>query len=413
MSRWIPIGKQHPLAALLWSSFLLKAVIILLEGSHYSLQSDDVQYIRTARIWLQTGMFTYNDPTQPTLFITPGYPAFLAAMMAILGDTSWYPNAVRLVQAAIFTASLLILHRIGLRLVGQRAALGAVALCAFSPSLNLVANLLLTEALFLPLILILTELMLRLYDKPRLQTAILFGIAWAAAIYVRPTIAPWPGLMFLLLLLWQHTRSRRRTIVLSAVVAGVIVLVSLTPWWVRNYHVSGTFVPLTQAGGNPLLLGTFPFIPPTLEEQRSWHPSTDLRANDRFDSEWAKQRIKDGFRTQPLLYTAWYTVGKFLYLWGDVYYWISLAGLPLSVPILYHYAIVIPGAIGLWRLRKRKEVQLLLSLLGMMTALYMIYLTHSRYAIPFIPLLSLFSAAVILGEKPTVATKEEVHPHVS
>ncbi|WP_237088929.1 hypothetical protein [Paenibacillus larvae] len=52
-------------------SFVIKVIVILSQGSSFILDSDDVQYIQTAKIWLETGNFTYNDPSRPTVFITP------------------------------------------------------------------------------------------------------------------------------------------------------------------------------------------------------------------------------------------------------------------------------------------------------------------------------------------------------
>jgi 4-amino-4-deoxy-L-arabinose transferase-like glycosyltransferase len=407
MNRWKRLMAERPLAMLLWGSFLCKCAVIVLQGPHYTMNSDDTAYVETARIWLRTGMFTYNDPSQPTLFITPGYPAFLAAMMAVFGDGALYGYAVRLFQAAIVTLSFLLLYKIGLRLVGERAALGAVALCAFSPSLWLVANMLLTEALFLPLLLIMAYCAVRLWERPGISWSAALGVAWAAGVYVRPTVALWPGLLYALLLVFRFVHWRR--VVLGGMAAGLIVVSAMLPWWVRNYGLAGTFVPLTQASGNPLLLGTFPYIPPSLEEQRTWHTSNDLRTNDRIDKERALERIKTGFRDHPLLYASWYTVGKFAYFWGDVYYWITLADLPLAAAILYHYAIVIPGLIGVWRWRKVRKAWPIWALFGYMSLLHMVYLAHSRYAIPLIPLLTLFSAAVLLGEKPE---RKEESSHV-
>lgn len=398
MKPWRSLVAERPLAVLLWGSFLCKCFVILLQGPHYTMHSDDVAYVDTARIWLNTGVLTYNDPSRPTLFITPGYPAFLAGMMGLFGDGAVYGYAVRLVQAVIVTLSWWLLYRVGLRIVGERASLGAVALCAFSPSLWLVANMLLTEALFLPLVLIMAYCAIRLWERPGIGWSIMLGATWAAAVYVRPTIALWPGLFYAMLLLFRYVHWRR--VMLGGIAAGLVVATAMLPWWVRNYRLSGTFVPLTQASGNPLLLGTFPYVPPTLEEQRSWHPSNDLRINDQLDMERAKERIREGFRSHPLLYGSWYTIGKLAYFWGDVYYWVTLAGLPVIVPILYHYAIAIPGLLGVWRWRSVRKAWPLWLLFGYMSLLHMIYLAHSRYAIPLIPLLALFSAAALLGVRP-------------
>lgn len=378
----------------LLGSLLLKIVLVLAHGEAYNYHSDDQGYLESARVWLETGMFTYNDPTRPTVFITPALPAFIALLMKLLGPGFLLEQTIRIAQAAMVTAALLLLYAIGRKLFGERAAFLAVLLCAFYPPLWLVSNFIFTEALFTLALMLLLYASLRAQETPNARWALLFGLIWAAATYIRPTIALWPGLFFALLLYWRRLPWQR--LVRCGLIAAVAFVLCLAPWWARNYNVSGGhFIPLTKAGGNPLLLGTYPYTVPALflEEQRTWHTTNDLWVNDELDTQHAKERLRAGFRDSFWTYLSWYTVGKFALFWGDVFYWLPIPGVPLVVAILYHYALLIPGFIGAWRFRRDRGAVLLLSLMGYMSLLHMIYLAHSRYSVPLMPLMALFAAA--------------------
>ncbi|MVP00883.1 ArnT family glycosyltransferase [Paenibacillus lutrae] len=385
------------LGIVLLVSTLLKIIEVLINGHSYSLGSDDKLYIETARIWLEEGMLTYNDPTRPTMFITPALPAFIAIFMKWLGTGYELEQTLRIVQVLMVTFALYLLFQIGTRIFNEKAALLAVTLTAFYLPMWLVSFLILTEALFVLAVMLLIYTALKAMDKPTLGVAAAFGLAWVFAVYVRPTIALWPGLFLLLLLYWRTVPWKKLLTCLS--VASVIFVLCLLPWWVRNYEVSGgRFIPLTQSSGNPLLLGTFPFGPPTIEEQRTWPRSDHLAENDAYDTKWAKERIKEGFTEQPLYYLQWYTAGKFTMFWGDVYYWVKVHGINIIPVILMHYFILIYGFKGIWQSRRNRLTLLLTVLFAYMTLLHMVYLAHSRYTVPLMPFMALFASYAILNQ---------------
>ncbi|WJH36248.1 glycosyltransferase family 39 protein [Paenibacillus sp. CC-CFT747] len=247
---------------LLGGSLLLKILLVLLHGAAYDYHSDDRGYLESARILLETGRFTYNDPSRPTAFITPALPGFLAAVMTVTGPGLVLEQTVRILQAVMVTGALWLLYRIGLRMVSSKASLLAVALCCLYPPLWLVSNFIFTEALFTLFVLLLLYMALLAEERPTWSRALLFGLVWAAAVYVRPTIALWPGLLFLLLLYRRNIPWPR--LIRSGLVTAAVFVLCLLPWWVRNYEVSGgEFIPLTRASGNPLLLGTYPWTVPS------------------------------------------------------------------------------------------------------------------------------------------------------
>ncbi|TCZ73584.1 glycosyltransferase family 39 protein [Paenibacillus albiflavus] len=387
-------SKRGILWTILIVSCVLKIMVILFNGHTYNLDSDDMSYLRTARIWLDTGEFTYNDPERPTVFITPAFPAFIAVLMKFIGEGYVLEQTIRIIQTLIMTFCLYMLYVIGKRIWNERVGLWAAGISAFYLPLWLVSNFILTEALFVLSLMLLVYCALRAKEQPTIGWAVAFGLAWVFATYVRPTIALWPGIFLLLLLVWRQIPWRK--VMMCGVVAAIVFVGCLAPWWVRNYEVSGgQFIPLTKSSGNPLLLGTFPYGLPSLEEQRTWHKTNNLWENDEFDTKWAKERIRTGFIESPKVFISWYTIGKFSMFWGDVYYWRSIPGMPLTVPIVMHYVILISGVIGIWLSRRNQSGVMLVTLLAYFTILHMIYLAHSRYSVVLIPILALFSAVAI------------------
>jgi 4-amino-4-deoxy-L-arabinose transferase-like glycosyltransferase len=389
---------KRVLAALLLGAFVFKCLLILLYGMHYDYGSDDRGYLESARLLAEEGRFTYNDPERPTVFITPALPGLLAALYKLTGGGVLWEQSFRILQAAMVMAALYMLFLTGRRIFDERTALWAVGISSFYPPLWLMSLFIFTESLFILFLMLLVYTALRAMEEATSRWAFLFGLVWVSAVYVRPTIALWPGLVFLFYLYGAKLPWKR--LIRCGLITAVVFVLCLLPWWARNYEVSGgQFIPLTKAGGNPLLLGTYPFTVPALflDEQRTWHTTDDLWVNDEQDTERALERIKTGFTEQPLLYASWYTIGKFALFWGDVFYWMALPGVPLVLAILYHYAILIPGFIGVWRSRYNQGAMLIMILFGYMSLLHMIYLAHSRYSAPLMPLLALFAVRYVLG----------------
>lgn len=381
------------LAILLLGTFLLKCLLILVHGNVYNYHSDDRGYLESARILLEQGTFTYNDPSKPTVFITPALPGTLAFVMLLVGKGAAAEQVFRILQAGMVTAALWVLFLIGRRIYNEKTAFWAVVLSSFYPPLWLVSNFIFTEAMFTLAVMLLVYAALRAKEQPSFGWAALFGLLWAVAVYVRPTIALWPGLFFLLLLYWRQIPWGR--LVRCGLVTALVFVLCLLPWWVRNYEVSGgKFIPLTKAGGNPLRLGTYPYTIPALfmEEQQTWHTTNDLWINDEEDTKQAVKRIKEGFRDHFFVYASWYTVGKFALFWGDVFYWMPIPGVPLLAAVLFHYAILLLGFAGLFGSLRNRSAVLIIVLLGYMSLLHMIYLAHSRYSAPLMPFMALFAA---------------------
>ena len=234
----------------------------------------------------------------------------------------------------------------------------------------------------------------RLAERGTPGAAVAFGLAWLAAVYVRPTIALWPAGLFALLLLLRSMPFHQ--LLRCGVVTGLVFVLGMSPWWWRNYTVVGDFVPLSRSSGGPLWLGTYPDGEPSLEDQVKFHaPYPTLLEQEAFDRAWGVRRIKEGFRSEPLKWFQWYTVGKFTMYWALPFYWRPLPVIPYAIVDMYHRLLLVFGVVGLWVVRRNRPAWVVVSLLAYMSALHMVFLAHARYSAPLMPFVALLAGQVL------------------
>lgn len=139
----------------------------------------------------------------------------------------------------------------------RRAAWTAGLMMAVDPFLIYFSSLLLTETLFVTALTGLWCLLLQLVraDAPRIRTWLLTGAIAAACVYARESAL---GLVLPALALAAMAGRRRPNVILGAVLAGLIVFASLTPWAWRNSRVIGSWCWLTTRGGISLYDGVRP-----------------------------------------------------------------------------------------------------------------------------------------------------------
>lgn len=422
MISWLT-RKNNYAKILLWIiltiSLVLKLVLILKYGKLYDLNSDDRSYLNSAAYWLKTGIFTYNTTwgplkpilplnMNPTVFIMPLFPAFIAIFIKIFGAGFATEQIIRIAQAFVVTGALYILFLIGSKIFSEKKAILAVFITACYPPLYMISALILTEAIFTFALMLLVFSALKAMETFSYKWASLFAIFWAMTVYIRPTIALWPGVFLILLFIWN--RGEWKLLLTRGLVGLFVFLALLSPWWIRNYKDTGQFIPLTESSGNPLLLGTYinnQF--PSLQEQQNWHRTNNKMITEKMDTQMAMKRIKSGFKYHPLNYLKWYTIGKYKLFWYDIFYWIPIPHVPfLFVRDWHYYAIIYPGFLGILLTLRDRRALVISSLLAYMTFIHSFYFVFSRYSVTLIPLLSLFAAFFIASVSSKIASKSNL-----
>ncbi len=188
----------------------------------------------------------------------PGYPALLAPLFYFGGDKP--PVMAARVENCLFgTMSVGVVAWMAFLLFRDRKiALLAGWLVAVDPLNVVMSAMVLSEAPFcLAMLLQLALWMLALNDKkywPGL--AIASGLAAAAAVYCRPDwlyFVPFAALLGSLLAPFDVGRIFK-----TGGVAVLVLAVCLTPWWIRNYQITKTFVSTTLQVGPSLYDGLNP-----------------------------------------------------------------------------------------------------------------------------------------------------------
>ncbi len=205
----------------------------------------------------------------PSAFRPPAYPYLLAAVYAIAGHP--VPAGGWLLGAVLGVISVALVGLIALRLWNRRVAMVALVIAAIAPPLVVLSTALISEALFVPLVLaaVLTALTARGSPR-RLRWAIATGVLAGLAALTRTN-----GVVILLPLALafvprQTWRSPKGW--LGPAVVILAAALTIAPWTIRNAVVFHAFIPISDEAGYTLA-GTYDQV---------------SMANHRFPANWVE-----------------------------------------------------------------------------------------------------------------------------
>ncbi|HOD52201.1 MAG TPA: glycosyltransferase family 39 protein [Candidatus Hydrogenedentes bacterium] len=363
-----------------------------------------------------------------TAFRPPGYPFFLAGIYLLLGKSFYY---ARLVQAFIAAAHPLATYAVCRPIFGRRAArLSAVFVALYVP-LILYSLGLLTENIFIPLVLLALWFTLRIPEKGLLRGAAPAAILYGAAILVRPSLTFFMPLVVAWILL--ATRDWKRTVVSGAVMAA-IVLAMVTPWSVRNYKVTGQFVYLDTLTGYNLYIGYREDADGSFDMDAATEMAYMLRdkvlrkeaESDVIMHNWGKARAMEFIRAHPyralalvpLKIAHFWSLEHRMFIFAYSYNYIGeLSPLMLTlffIVLLSPYAFLALFAVvgAVFGRRKGPGLWLLLLLLGYYTALHAAVFGEARLHFPLVPVLAMLAAAGVFGLRRVRAGLRSREPRV-
>jgi len=191
-------------------------------------------------------------------FLPPLYPYLTALLYRLDGGSIW---AVTIVQALFGVGTVLGIHRLGVRLHGNRAGLGAGVLALLFAPILWYEGWQLPTALNLFLLVAVLNLLIECLDPDILKRSrshpvfLGLGLALGLAVINRPQNLLLAGLV----LVWLWWRGKSTGSVpyksLGLILAALVVVIS--PVTVRNLKVSGEPVPLSANGGVNFYVGNY------------------------------------------------------------------------------------------------------------------------------------------------------------
>ena len=206
------------------------------------IRGDAAQYLRIAINLLQHHTYSSADPASvsiwPDSYRTPGYPAFLAALLWLTGGSIVRTYAsVLLLQALMVATTVSLAFSLGRFFLRFGYALGAALLLALWPMSVVQSSYLLTESLFGLLLMLALWLECRAWRTASLVTHATAGLAFGVAALVNPVIVLFPLLLAVVMLVRREMAQ--------ALLFLAFALMPTISWQVRNAQL-----PAAMAGSS-------------------------------------------------------------------------------------------------------------------------------------------------------------------
>ena len=199
------------LAVILGVCLLLRCGVVLAvldTNPHEVVQVDSASYVRPALALLDDANFFHSPRDQQPEFVrTPGYPAFIALVYLVFGDSH---AALLLVQVVVSTLTVLMVFLLGTRMWSVSVGLLAAAMTVIEPLQWYAAGTILSESLATLLLMLVVAVGFKVFsqEKPELRWVLLLGVAMALATMVRPVTYYLPLFVIVLLACRGFTNAR-------------------------------------------------------------------------------------------------------------------------------------------------------------------------------------------------------------
>ncbi len=323
------------------------------------------------------------EDTGPSAWMTPVYPYLTAGVFKCFGTYTTTSAIVLLsMQCLISALNCLPIFYIARKLFGHGMALWCGWAWVFFPyAIYFPAERIWSTWLSTALFSVLFLWTLYLEKSVRLFHWVGFGLLWGLTALADPIVlAAWPFMNG-----WACYRlhKQKQGWVTPLAVSTLALIVTVSPWFVRNYEVFGKFIPFRDNAGLEIHSGnsgeTFHWRPRMLgpwhndEEWRAFKELGELRYMER-----EKQRGIEFIRSHPRWFAV-VTVRRFTYIWTGFWSFNEryLAEEPLDPPnVIFCTTLTVLMLIGLRRLwRKDRSVAILFAMvLFSFPAIY--YVTH-------------------------------------
>ncbi len=337
----------------------------------------------------------------------PGYPVLLAPLFVVGGNKTPI-MAGRIENCIIGTLTVAAVGWIAMLLFRDpKIALLAGWIVAIDPLNVVMSAMVLSEAPFCLLMLLQIAFWIKAFQDVGQRTpyTILAGLFAAAAIYCRPDwlyFVPFAALVGIVLC----PRDFKR-IAWTGAVASIVVALCLTPWWIRNYTITKTFVSTTLQVGPSLYDGLNPsadggsdmafvdeFRDAELKLLPEDAPKETLEA--KLNAKMRQKAIEWAWTHPDLVWKL--ATSKFARMWN---FWpneatLSSWGVKLAVCCTY-FPVLIFGLLGAVRsLWNDFSARILWIPAVYITALHIVFVSSIRYRAPAMLCLSVLAAWVMV-----------------
>ena len=368
---------------------------------------DSEGYWELARTIARGQPYEYG-PLKYKVFRTPGYPLVLAPMFVV----SQEPPVMwgRALSALLATAAVGAVATLARLLFDERTALVAAALAAVYPEAISLGAFVLSEAPFVPLMLLNLIAWTRAWQadsrKELVGWSLAAGVCAGLATLMRPSwllFLPFAGMIGIAIGLDRAKHLR----IVAVMLAGLCI--TMSPWWIRNALVTDRFVPTSLQVGASLYDGLSPtatgasemsFVKGFVAVQQAadalpganpaglFEDRLDRRMRD-VSIAWARQNPRQVAELASI---------KFLRMWSPLPNAADFRSTTLRLVLAMTFTpVLLLALVGAWCYLRRDWPYLLLVLPAVyFTCLHVIFVSSIRYRQPAMMTLIILAAAVIV-----------------
>lgn len=212
-------------------------------------------YDKIATNLIEARGYRFFPDTSETLMRPPGLVLLLAAIFYLFGKNLIVVQSLNI----LFTfATAYIVLLIGQRIMANSMApYFAALLFLFHPGIILAESRGGVESLFTFLMTASLLLLYRAIDTNRSRYYIISGSVLGLSIIVKSTPMIIPAFVFIYLLFTQFRKIGLKSICLNVSLMILPILIVLSPWIVRNYSITGKFVPTMTVLGSTAYQGLY------------------------------------------------------------------------------------------------------------------------------------------------------------
>ena len=314
----------------------------------------------------------------------PGYVYFLALIFHLFGIYSVTSAVVtEVIQSLTAAFTCIVFYQLGRKFNEKVGLLAALAIALYPPSILFSIGRISPIILVVLLLGLIMLYLLKIQETLRYRDAVICGLLMSVAALFEPTV-----ILFYMagcgwLFFWSA--NSRATALKCSMIMGLVCIVGILPWVIRNYTVFGTFTPVKSSMGEKLLVGNNPYCNGVTfecrdfdkvfseEERRELKQADEVQANKIMLNK-AISIIKND--PQAFLNS---TLKRIFYYWSPVNPYRPTQYDTLR--IIFYGPVLVLAALGVLLTRKKwRETSLLLALLLSHPLVYYItQVTINRY----------------------------------
>lgn len=280
------------------------------------IRADAAKYAMIAVNLVSNNTYTHEQSETPDAFITPGYPLFLAAVLAVKQDLNSTYDFVLRTQAVLMALTAVIVFLLCLQFLPRWAAITGGLLTAFAPHMVTISGYMLTEGLF-TFIVCLSIYLVALGTRRESLVLLLVGAFFIGiGALVRPSYLLFPLVVAVVIMLDKRLLVSRRLIFASLAV--IVVAVVWSPWaiWKADKESS------VDSAAASFALGSYPDLIHENPQNRGYPYLDDPQYEAMTkDMDVALDTAIGRARQEPGKYAHWYLIGKPVTFWS----WNNLA----------------------------------------------------------------------------------------